>query len=208
MPVFDDITGVKFNRLTAVEYKGRSKWLFLCECGKEIITNGSDVRNGKSKSCGCLAKEILTKRNITHGMTDTVTFKIWRGMRQRCENPNNHAYTNYGGRGIKVCERWAKFENFLADMGERPGGMSIDRIDVSGDYEPSNCRWATRAEQARNTTRNRYVEIDGENLTITDWEVKMKLNKSVICKRIIRGVDPKLAVLTPAQPGKKLERVV
>lgn len=202
MPVFVDITGNKYNRLTAVEHKGGRKWLFRCDCGEQVITSGADVRNGKTKSCGCYNREALVARNTTHGKTNHFMFGAWRDLKQRCYNPKNEAYPNYGGRGITVCDRWLEsFENFLADMGERPEGKSIDRIDNDKGYEPSNCRWATRVEQANNTRRNTYIEVDGLILLKKGWAEKMGISIYTINKRLDRGWPPHLAVTKPASEG-------
>jgi hypothetical protein len=150
---FDDISGKRFGRLVAVR-RVEKKWLFACDCGGEKIINPSNVKRGLTKSCGCFNRESAAARNTrlvtTHGLTRTPEFKVWQGMHQRCNNPNDKSYKNYGGRGIAVCERWASFENFYADMGSRPDGMSIDRINNDGDYEPNNCRWTSWDVQANN----------------------------------------------------------
>jgi hypothetical protein len=163
MPAKIDIkVGEKFGRLTVIKESepkifnsGRKerKLLCQCECGnvKDIILNS--LRTGVTKSCGCFFSEKIKTINIKHGhsYTKKSAYGSWSDMRQRCLNPNNQDYKYYGGRGIKVCDRWLEsFNNFLEDMGERPEGLSIDRIDVNGNYEPSNCKWATRKEQTGN----------------------------------------------------------
>jgi hypothetical protein len=149
-----DLTGQKFNRLTAIKPTGlcakkrQVLWEFLCECGNTIEAKGSAVKDGSKKSCGCLVKEI----KIKHGRSKTYLYNILNSIKTRCNNPKSEAYPYYGGRGIKVCDRWLEsFENFLEDMGERPSKeYSVERIDVNGDYCPNNCIWVTREVQARN----------------------------------------------------------
>lgn len=165
----EDLTGKVFGRLTVIEYAGldeskkRALWKCKCECGEVIITRKDGLKTGAVKSCGCLNKEIqedFVKNLKTHGLSGTQFFRIWHHIKQRCENPNTKKYEDYGGREIKVCERWQTFENFIEDMyeshlehvkkfGEK--NTSIDRIDVNGNYEPSNCRWATSKVQQNNT---------------------------------------------------------
>jgi hypothetical protein len=128
-------------------------------------------------------------------MTGTPEYRTWRHILIRCENENAKCYYRYGGRGIKVCERWHRFESFLEDMGMKPSALhSIDRIDPNGHYEPGNCRWATTVEQARNKRNNRLVEIDGETLTVAEWGERSGVNMKVICSRLDKGWDPRRAV--------------
>ena len=149
-----DLVGRRYGRLIVIEYAGKRRWRCQCDCDTFKNIRGDNLRLGLTKSCGCLWQEVTSQfgqRTTTHGYSHTRVYKAWFGMLQRCENPNNAKYKDYGARGIKVCKRWHKFENFLADMGKRPKGMSIDRWpNNDGDYEPNNCRWATRSQQQFN----------------------------------------------------------
>jgi hypothetical protein len=157
VPATIDRTGQRFGRLVVMERCPRrttikgSWWRCLCDCGSYAEIAASVLVGGKTRSCGCLHREQLGDRNRTHGATGTRTHRIWKSIKTRCLNPRNHAYAAYGGSGVALCERWHAFEGFLADMGECPDDMSIDRFpNADGNYEPGNTRWATRDEQARN----------------------------------------------------------
>lgn len=150
-----DISNKRFGRLVAIRPTGEKKWgvslwLCQCDCGNEHITVVNSLKMGGVKSCGCLLREKAKEKASTHGMYGTRVYKSWANMIQRCTNKNISNYHKYGGQGITVCDKWRKFENFYADMGDRPEKMSLDRIDPFGNYEPDNCRWASTTTQRRN----------------------------------------------------------
>ena len=152
---YDDCIGTMVNHLLFIKEIERSKYnrrqfIVRCECGKEFPCEGVSIFNGSIRSCGCFKKN-LGGRNKTHGLTKSPEYQIWASMIKRCSNPKDESYTNYGGRGIKVCDRWLNFEKFISDMGERPLlSSTIERVNVNGDYEPSNCVWDSRTIQSRN----------------------------------------------------------
>lgn len=177
--------GDKYGRLTAIKFNHQDKnankyWLFRCSCGNEKVILVVSVKNGNTRSCGCLRKE----RATAHGMAGTRTYDIWAGMKERCNNKQKKEYKHYGGRGIKVCNHWNKFENFYKDMGKAPEHMSIDRINNNGNYEPNNCRWATGIEQANNRRSNHLLTYKGKTQTITQWAGEIGINKITLSGRI------------------------
>lgn len=168
----EDITGFKYNKLTAVSFKyineaRASYWLFQCDCGKQKVISKSYVKRGEIKSCGCLSKKshkVIVSEAIKR------TRSSWESMKTRCLNPNSIRYKNYGGRNIKIYDLWKNsFKNFLNDMGERPEGKTLDRIDNDGNYEPSNCRWSSNIEQSNNRRTNICVTYDSKTLSLGEW---------------------------------------
>jgi len=196
-----NLVGQIFGRLTVISEGERSgkgnyirNWNCVCDCGGiNSITQGSLIR-GLTNSCGCIHKEVMSVVKTTHGESkkglNSREYRIWSGIKTRCYNTKNKRYNSYGGRGIKVCDRWLNsFEIFLSDMGRRPStNHSIDRIDVNADYEPSNCKWATTKEQSRNTTKNHWIEFDGRRQIITDWATELGTYDSYIGYRLKKGI--------------------
>ena len=186
-----DLAGKKFGRLNVLEYTGadaRGNSMFLCECdcGNKKIVRGNYLRNGMTKSCGCYREDVIK----THGLSDNPLYKVWANMNERCTNASLNNYKRYGGRGIKVCEEWSadvsKFIEWSMENGYR-NGLSIDRIDNDKDYEPSNCKWSTRKEQARNTSTNVFIDFGGKNMTIAEWSEKLGIKYDVLYKRYKLG---------------------
>lgn len=180
-----DVTGERYSRLVALERlatKGqRSPWRFRCDCGAEPIYPLERVRQGIAKSCGCLRKDVTRARSLTHGhrvnRTTTRTRKSYEHAKARCFNEKDAKFPNYGGRGITMCREWVEdFGRFVEDMGECPPGMSIDRVDVNGHYEPRNCRWATSRQQARTRTDNVLVEYEGQTMVLKDFARATSVN--------------------------------
>lgn len=189
-----DISGQRFGSVVAISLSGRcsdgkAKWLFVCDCGAAFNANGSKARSGEIKSCPQCSKERVRLSRVTHGARRTPEYRIWTHIKSRCLNTKVPEYKHYGGRGITICERWLpSFENFLADMGKRPSGLhSIDRKDTNGNYEPTNCRWATYSEQANNTRANKKVVINGETKNAAEWALGAGLNSQILYKRSRRG---------------------
>ena len=190
-------SGARFGRLVCqrvVPHNGVNQIQCICDCGRTTIQTKYSLERGKVVSCGCHNAEMRKKsgKNLRHGhsarKTTTTTYHVWVGMLQRCNNPLSTAYPGYGGRGIKVCERWRTFDNFLADMGERPAGKTLGRIDNDGDYCPENCRWETWCEQQNNRRSNHFVEHDGLRLTLSMWARRVGLNPITLRTRVAKGV--------------------
>lgn len=186
-----------FGRLTAIrpvgrKFGGNMYWLCRCECGEEIEVRGSHLVERRVQSCGCLARDNCAEVgrrsggwNKTHGASHTPTCRTWAGMVRRCTDQGHESYQDYGGRGIKVCDRWLQYENFVADMGERPDGMTLDRYpDMNGNYEPSNCRWATNREQQTNKRNNVLLAFEGRTQTMVEWAEEIGLSPKTLWHRL------------------------
>lgn len=201
----DDLTGKRFGRLTVVSRaengKGsRARWLCRCDCGNERVVYGYSLKSGNTRSCGCLRAETSKDKATTHGMSKTSLFHVWWAMMERCTNKNSKSYKNYGGRGISVCDEWldsTTFFNWALSSGYEEG-LTIERIDVNDGYKPSNCKWVTKKEQARNKTNSFIVEIDGESKCLAEWCEIYEINYFTVHQRIAKlGWSPIKALTTP-----------
>lgn len=203
-----DLTGQRFGKLIPIKQNGRSKdkyviWLCKCDCGLEINVNSKSLISGNTKSCGCWNFEFA----LTHGYARTPTYGVWVDMKQRCLNPNNKNYKNYGKRGITICDRWLNkekgFENFLKDMGEKPKGLTLDRIDnniLINSYSQVNCKWASYKKQGRNKRNNRLETYNGKTQCRTEWEEEYNLPSGTLIRRIdYYGWSLEKALLTPVR---------
>lgn len=203
---FKNLLGKRFEKLFVLAFDGKrgdsSYWKCVCDCGSMRVVRTTDLGSGRVRSCGC-GKDKRPQR----GRELDPEYMVWSNMRRRCGEPSNQDYRNYGGKGITVCERWAKYENFIEDMGRRPTpDYSIDRIDGNGNYELSNCRWATATEQARNISTNVLIEHDGKRMCIAEWAEELGMNQHTLGARIRSGWSAKEAIETPV--GEKRPKEV
>ena len=200
MTKFIDKTGMKFGRLTVLKREedmigndGRRyvMWKCKCDCGNYALVRSSNLRRNTT-SCGCYLKEVAGKHSIVHGIGHSRLYRIYNGMKQRCGNPNFAEYKNYGGRGIKVCEEWNKssglkeFSEWALKNGYRDD-LTLDRIDVNGNYSPENCRWIPLREQFKNTTRNVFVNYNGERMIISDFSRLTGIDHRVVSRDLKKG---------------------
>ena len=198
-----DLSNERFGKLLVIEPVGKTPnrhiiWRCICDCGNELRTASTHLLSGHTTSCGCYLNNIRGKATITHGKSKSSTYKVWCEIIERTSNPNSKKYERYGGKGITICQRWRdSFEAFLEDMGERPKGTSIDRINNLGNYEPGNCRWADHKTQCRNRSSNINLTFRGESKTLVEWCEELDLKYSTILCRIKRGWSTEAAFLTP-----------
>lgn len=207
-----DLTGQRFGRWTVIDRapdrrRGYPEWNCVCECGGRKAVRANILRNGSSRSCGCLNREdkrrICLARNTTHGKSGTPTYRSWQSMILRCHSPGATAYPKYGAKGVTVCERWREsFSAFLTDMGERPSlAHTIDREDNSRGYEPGNCRWLTMKGQQNNRTNNNRITLGGETLTLMQWSERLGIDRHTLRNRQRLGW-PVEKILSPARHGR------
>jgi len=194
-----DLTGRRFVRLLVIRYEIRrpiSAWVCKCDCGVTKEIAAGNLVNGRTTSCGCLFRE--TKWAQTHGLAHTPIHNVWATMKARCSNPKHNSFHTYGGRGIKVCDRWLKFENFYEDMGASyTKGLTIDRIDNNKGYYKENCRWATQEEQQNNRSDNHLITHKGRTMTLSRWAREIGLQPGVLSLRVRRKWDIERALTTP-----------
>ena len=208
-----DLTGKRFGRLTVLEKscldvgdKGKTYYICRCDCGNMTINYSSDLTCNKTLSCGCYSRENTKQRKLKHGQAETRLYEIWQNMKKRCSNTRSTLYKNYGGRGITVCEEWQEFEPFRdwAMANGYSDDLSIDRIDVNGNYCPENCRWATRKEQANNTRKNHYLTYNGRTMTMRQWADELGVSYNLIRDRINKlGWSVEDALTTPRKWAQK-----
>lgn len=215
MPSALDISGKVFGRLTAVEPTevrsgGKIVWRCLCECGESCLAAVNHLQDGRRVSCGC-AKAAGTQLKVKaprHGHyaagRASPTYYSWTSMRTRCLNPNASDFHRYGGRGVTICAEWESFESFLADMGARPAGTTLERKDVNGPYSPENCVWATDHEQLRNKRTNRVLSAFGRSQILSDWSREYGIPKRTITDRLARGLTPEEALLASGTKRARL----
>lgn len=198
-----EILNKRFTRLLVLhevpaKRKNCRRFQCVCDCGKRPEVDLRHLRSGLTTSCGCLGRENSRESAITHGLSKTAEYKIWRGMKSRCNLETVKEFCFYGGRGIKVCDAWENsFEQFFLDMGPKPFGFSIERIDVNGNYEPSNCKWIPREHQILNTRATVFLEYAGQRLTQSQWAQKTGLSQQVIYTRLRRGWSIERTLETP-----------
>ena len=200
-----NLKGLRFGRLVVQQLSGSSdvgkkaRWLCKCDCGGSVVVLGYNLRSGNTQSCGCLMRETSKSRLTTHGMSKTSTYQIWLKMHRRCYSKGWGSYAYYGGKGITVCKRWWRFENFFEDMGRRPEGATLDRIDSRKSYSPSNCRWASWRTQQNNRRNNHLVSFGGRRLTVAEWSREVGISQPLLLARLTRlGWSVERALTTPA----------
>lgn len=206
-----DLVGKNFNRLTVIKRVennrfGQTQWLCECECGKKIIVKGYHLKNGNTRSCGCLQRETIGNISRKHGGAHNRLYIIWRNMKQRCNDIKNCSYKNYGERGMRVCEEWLDFENFRDwalengyDFYAKRGECTLDRIDNNGNYCPENCQWVSMKEQGLNRRNNHNITINGKTHCIAEWARIFGIKREIIKDRILSGWDEVQAVTTPVR---------
>ncbi len=209
------LVGMEFGRLTVVEeieprrnLKGvvkERRWRCMCSCGSSVLVGSAKIKSGNTRSCGCLRRDLVAAKNRTHGNYGTPTYVSWNAMLTRVTNPNRHNSASYVGKGITVCDRWRSFESFLEDMGERPSSKhTIERRNNDGNYEPSNCYWGTKTQQAQNQSHNVNLTLGEETHCVTEWSRLTGRKLSTLFGRIRMGWDDEKVLTTPLLKNRKV----
>ena len=200
-----NLKGQRFEMLEVVDFShtknGYEYWVCKCDCGKQKIVLANNLVYEKTKSCGCLQKRRVSQTNRTHGQSQTRLYGIWKGMRNRCYNPNARSYEDYGARGIQICSEWHDFDVFQ-DWALSNGyaeDLTIERKDCDGMYEPSNCEWISSSAQKKNTRRIHYIEHDGKVMSLADWSKHLGGGPNLVTNRLQRGWSEKDAVTIPVK---------
>lgn len=198
-----DLTGQRFGRLVALKYEGRTKsyqsrWLVLCDCGNQTIVLAGALKSKKTQSCGCLQRERTSKAKTTHGLYHdqnrrrSKLNRVWCTMKERCQNPNSKSFKDYGGRGITICDEWQKYQPFFvwAMLHGYQEGLQIERMNNDGNYEPDNCRWATKKEQGKNKRNNITISFNGKTQILREWADELQVDRRLLEARVKRGWPP------------------
>jgi hypothetical protein len=191
----ENLSGLRYGRLTVLSYAGminvdtkRAAWRCRCDCGAKVIVLAKSLRNGLTKSCGCLKSDKARARLLKHGACKSREYGAWCAIKTRCYNANTPTYKDYGGRGIYMADKWRHdFERFRRDMGPCPLGYQVERIDNNGPYAPGNCKWANRFEQQANTRATKLIELNGQRHTTSEWERRLGFTSGTIKRRLQRG---------------------
>lgn len=209
----DNLTGKIFGRLSVISLNGRSQhgnilWNCVCECGTKLVVGGSHLRNSNTMSCGCLRKEVTAKQSTTHGKSKTPLYRVWRSMKDRCLNEHTSQYHDYGGRGIRICDEWFNYKPFYIwsmANGYRKG-LTIDRINNDGNYEPSNCRWVSRSIQNNNKRNCHLLTHNGKTLNLQQWANSIGISRGSLRDRLKRMPIEK-ALTTPKMTCRRIVAV-
>ena len=212
MPPLVDLKGKRFGRLTVIRRVQDARdqhvqWFCRCDCGEAAVVRGKYLKSGHTQSCGCLQRERVSQALMKHGMSEHPLHNVWENMKGRCYDPKCDQYRNYGARGIVVCKEWLYAEKFfewaLAHGWKQ--GLTIERIDNDGNYEPGNCRWATYKEQNRNRRNNRWLECNGKKMLLTDWAAELGMSPSAIHVRLKLGWSLERALTVPPKLDRRRE---
>lgn len=201
-PRAQDLTGQTFGRLKVKTFtrskSGRLQWVCICSCGRDATVLHENLKSGNTRSCGCFRLERTSEHRTTHGYSKHCLYRTWHGMKNRCEDVDDPGYRLYGARGIRVCQSWQKFDQFLADMLPIWGpGLSIERINNDGPYSKENCRFATQQEQCNNTRLSKRLTCNGKTLTQAQWSRVMGVKQATIGYRLSAGWSVERALATP-----------